>query len=474
MTSSNSLKKLVSIGAAMLLAVGGSLVATQPALAATVRNTASIDAQGSSVGSSVVSVSIASCGYGFGAPIPLTTELQDFTVLVNGSAATLVSGALNGSYIALTLSSPMAAGDLISVAYSKQNGTINCFSGGDTVGSFSAVTLQQPAAPAWQVVSPDVTSVSDTGATLNFTNDTTGGFTWTVRLASSATPTNLGNIYMVTWNALDVAHASNAAAITANVLKTVSVTGLIAGTDYKAYVKSTNSNQQLSSSVLVITFRTTGTAPGGGTVSGGTSSTPTVVAESAKPLPVWAAPILKQIPTLSKTLTTDGGKIALTDGDFSSLKSVTVGGKEVAYSIDAKGDVNIPVPAGKGGTTADLVVVFTGGKMTVQDGIKYVEPTNVAAVREAPIAGFKGNSTKITGALAESIQYAAQLDKKANTVLCTGYAASKAAVATATARAEAACGYATKVNDLLVNKMVTIVVNAKLAKTAAVGIKVYK
>ena len=183
---------------------------------------------------------------------------------------------------------------------------------------------------------------------------------------------------------------------------------------------------------------------------------------------------MKQIPTLSKTLNTDGGKIALTDGDFSSLKSVTVGGKEVAYSIDAKGDVNIPVPAGKGGTTADLVVVFTGGKMTVQDGIKYVEPTNVAAVREAPIAGFKGNSTKITGALAETIQYAAQLDKKANTVLCTGYAASKAAVATATARAEAACGYATKVNDLLVNKKVTIVVNAKLAKTAAVGIKVYK
>lgn len=205
-----------------------------------------------------------------------------------------------------------------------------------------------------------------------------------------------------------------------------------------------------------------------------TSDPVTPVTESAKPLPVWAAPILKQIPTLSKTLTTEGGKLSLTDGDFSSLKSVTVGGKEVAYSIDAKGDVNIPVPAGKGGTTADLVVVFTGGKMTVQDGIKYVEPTNVAAVREAPIAGFKGNSTKITGALAETIQYAAQLDKKANTVLCTGYAASKAAVATATARAEAACGYATKVNDLLVNKKVTIVVNAKLAKTAAVGIKVYK
>ena len=205
-----------------------------------------------------------------------------------------------------------------------------------------------------------------------------------------------------------------------------------------------------------------------------TSTTPTVISESAKPLPVWAAPILKQIPTLSKTLTTDGGKLSLTDGDFSSLKSVTIGGAPVAFSIDAKGDVNIPVPAGKGGTTADLIVTFTGGKMTIQDGIKYVEPVNVAAVREAPITGFKGKSTKFTGALADSIQYAAQLDKKATTVLCTGYATSKAVLALATARAEAACAYATKVNDLLVNKTVKVVVNAKLAKTAAVGIKVYK
>lgn len=205
-----------------------------------------------------------------------------------------------------------------------------------------------------------------------------------------------------------------------------------------------------------------------------TTSTTTVIPESAKPLPVWAAPILKAIPTLSKTLTTAGGKIGLTDGDFSSLKSVTIGGAAVAFSIDAKGDVNIPVPAGKGGTTADLIVTFTGGKMTIQEGIKYVEPVNVAAVREAPIAGFKGKSTKITGALAESIQYAAQLDKKATTVLCTGYAASKAVLALATARAEAACAYATKANDLLVNKTVKVVVNAKLAKTAAVGIKVHK
>jgi hypothetical protein len=223
-----------------------------------------------------------------------------------------------------------------------------------------------------------------------------------------------------------------------------------------------------NSNLYTFAFTTTGTGSGSG------ATTTTVIPESAKPFPVWAAPILKAIPTLSKTLTTDGGKVSLTDGDFSSLKSVTVGGQAVVYSIDAKGDVNIPIPAGKAGTTADLIVTFTGGKMTIQDGIKYVAPLDIATVREAPIAGFKGKSTKITGDLAAAIQYAAQLDKKATTVLCTGYAASKAAVATVTAQAEAACAYATKANDLLVNKSVKVVVNAKLAKTTTVGIKVHK
>jgi hypothetical protein len=81
---------------------------------------------------------------------------------------------------------------------------------------------------------------------------------------------------------------------------------------------------------------------------------------------------------------------------------------------------------------------------------------------------------KVSPALAASIQYAAQINRTANSVVCTGYAASKAGIAAATARATATCGYATKVNDLLVNKTVKVLVNAKLAKAASVGIKVYK
>ena len=444
----------------MLLAVGGSLVAAEPASAAVITNTPTLAGGSAHIQSGLqyISLQVSGCTFSAG-----SLTLSDFNLTNVGGTQTLSSVLITGGgYLQMVLSSSLTGGEHLTFTYTPGATPISC-GNGNTLG---AITFDDsaPANIPPVVSAGSATSIGDTSATLNYSTDRVGNYTYSVRLASSAAPSAT---YLAAWNwgALDLKHGAGALMSTG--AKTASLTGLTAGTDYIAYVIV---SAQANSNVLSIPFTTTG-----GTVATPTTpTTPTVVAESAKPLPTWAAPILKQIPTLSKTLTTEGGKLALTDGDFSSLKSVTIGGAAVAFSIDAKGDVNIPVPAGKGGTTADLIVTFTGGKMTIQDGIKYVEPVNVAAVREAPIAGFKGNSTKITGALAETIQYAAQLDKKANTVLCTGYAASKAAVATATARAEAACGYATKVNDLLVNKKVTIVVNAKLAKTAAVGIKVYK
>ena len=198
-------------------------------------------------------------------------------------------------------------------------------------------------------------------------------------------------------------------------------------------------------------------------------------AEAAKPLPVWAAPILKQVPSFSKTLTTEGGKLSLKDGDYSSLKSVTVAGKEVAYSLDAKGDVTIPVPAGKGGTTADLVVTFTGGKMVIQDGIKYVEPTDVAKVVERPVAIAAG-AKKITETVADQIRQAAYANMNNTTIQCVAYAASNSAAARAAAQLTAvqACGIAVKANPALKVSDVAVIVNKAKAKTTAVGIKVYK
>ena len=552
MTSSNTLKKFVSIGAAMLLAVGGSLVAAQPASAAATAqlgqaaypNIAALSwSAGSSSANLLEARFIADSTISSVAKFSVKMSNANGTItpnigtggadLVNNckinytykapaagtySAANGLSGSCsvsNGAVI-YTVSTPGGPFSLASTDMLKIQWTTGAWDPGALAGGTYNIDINLmdssnvslgTATNTFTLAAPTVATLDANGGTLGgvttvapdmanqihlprasqtssaptktgmaligwSTNQsaTTGAFDFTLTSAATyyaiwGTPT----LYTVTFNAdggtvtsgsLTATQASAGGLVT---VPRLSKTGCTQG------LWSNGAAANISSFTPTSTFTMT--------ASWVCSTTDTIVAtvtEASKPLPVWAAPILKQIPTLSKTLTTEGGKLSLKDGDYSSLKSVTVGGKEVAYSIDAKGDVNIPVPAGKGGTFADLVVTFTGGKMTVQDGIKYVEPTNVAAVREAPIAGFKGTSTKITGALAESIQYAAQLDKKANTVLCTGYAASKAAVATATARAEAACGYATKVNDQLVNKKVTIVVNAKLAKTASVGIKVYK
>jgi len=313
--------------------------------------------------------------------------------------------------------------------------------------------------------SPATSGLGDTSVTLNYFSDKVGNTAWSVRAAASVAP-NAAYLSAANWSVLDLKHGQGA--IMATGAQSQQVTGLTAGTAYIAYLAV--AGQYGDSNVQTFTFTTTGGSGGG---SGGGSSTPAPVAESAKPLPVWAAPILKQIPTLSKTLNTDGGKVSLTDGDFSSLKSVTVGGQAVTFSMDAKGDVNIPIPAGKAGTTADLVVTFTGGKMTIQDGIKYVAPVDLNTVPEAPVAGFKANSSKVSGALAASILYAAQIDHKANAIACSGFAASQAQVALATARAQAACDYATSAYANLTKATVTVVVNKAKAKSAAVGIKVY-
>jgi hypothetical protein len=437
MTSSNTLKKLVSIGAAMLLAVGGSLVAAEPASAAV-----------------PVPMTVAGGPYFFGA----SWEPAFSIVMKTGNWDNAVGATAAHTWYRCDASSNTPASD---------SGCSTLTSSGVSGGE-SSYTAQNSDIGKWIEVVVQLTNGS--GASTPVLVISGSAVTALPTVTFDANGGTAGSTTTFTGRTVTLPAAGVTSAGTFPTRTGCSMTGWSTTTSAANIVNGPNYSVQ-SNRTLYAIWAGVGCSSITSSSSSGASS---VIAESAKPLPVWAAPILKAIPTLSKTLDTSGGKVALTDGDFSSLKSVTVGGQAVVYSIDAKGDVNIPIPAGKAGTTADLIVTFTGGKMTIQDGIKYVAPIDVASVREAPIAGFKGKSTKISFALAEAIQYAAQLDKKATTVLCTGYAASKAAVATVTAQATAACAYATKVNDQLVNKSVKVVVNAKLAKTATVGIKVHK
>ena len=212
-----------------------------------------------------------------------------------------------------------------------------------------------------------------------------------------------------------------------------------------------------------------------GSVTSTDSTDVTDITEDQRPLPVWASNIVSSIPTLTKALVSTGGSVALTGGDYADLKSVTIGGKAVAFKIETTGHVNIPVPAGEAGKTADIVIVFGGGTMTVQDGIKYVAQVDVAKVAERPIAIAAG-AKKITEAIADQIRQAAFANPKNTHIQCVAYAANSSAKAQAAAKLTAvqACGIAAKANPALKISEVSVIVNKAKARQSAVGIKVYK
>ena len=196
--------------------------------------------------------------------------------------------------------------------------------------------------------------------------------------------------------------------------------------------------------------------------------------QSAPEAPTWQAPIVNQVPNLSKAVTTAGGQITLKDDSFTGLKSVTVGGKPVSVTVGANGSVIIPVPAGQTGA-ADLTLTFDTGTITIIDGIKYVAPVDVAAVPIRDIAVAAG-STKVTTALADQIRQAAFANMTNNSIQCVAYAANGSASAKAAAAATAtqACALAVKANPGLQVTAVNVVVNKAKARKTGVGIKVYK
>jgi hypothetical protein len=235
------------------------------------------------------------------------------------------------------------------------------------------------------------------------------------------------------------------------------------------YMPSQGTNYQgvtASSAAISVSVPTSNSTPA-------PSSSPSAPSSNSN-APTWQAPIVNQVPNLSKALTTAGGQISLKDDSFTGLKSVTVGGKPVTITVGANGSVTIPVPAGQTGS-ADLTLTFDTGTITIIDGIKYVAPIDVAAVPVRDIAVAAG-TTKVTEALVDQVRQAALSNMTNTAVQCVAYATSGSASAMAAAKTVATkvCGLAVKANPTLQVTSVSVVVNKAKARKTAVGIKVYK
>lgn len=140
MTSSINFKKLVSVGAALLLAVGGSLGVAVPSSAAEVTTTTL--GGGAHIAATMTSVNlqIGSCNSYSG-----TINQSDFQLSVTGGTQTLSSVAFAG-YILFGLSSPLVGGETVTITYTKNVSRIITCGNGDTVGSFT-FTDTAPALP---------------------------------------------------------------------------------------------------------------------------------------------------------------------------------------------------------------------------------------------------------------------------------------------------------------------------------------
>jgi hypothetical protein len=448
MTSSNTLKKLISIGAAMLLAVGGSLVATQPA------NATGFTIHWTSSDSNAVFALSSSSSYDQ-TNVSNNSTISAPTVTLTGCTVDRWEEMQNGSVFSFR-TFPTSFYAIADTTYRAHWSCPPVLTTGPTLSVSGTTATAVPGvwargysgASGWRFCPSARSANSD--MTTYFPSLCSNIYTSSSSMSSFATGTtlNFGNPLYV--------------------MGQLGLTAVTLSGQHLVYVEFADSTGYANSASVTLSSQSVVTPP----TSHSNQSTPSLPVQT--PAPAWQAPLLNVVPNLSKSLTTEGGKISLKDDAFATLKSVTVGGKAVIFTTGANGAVTIPVPAGKSGS-ADLTLTFDSGIITIQDGIKYVAPTVVADVVERPIAIAAG-AKKLTEAVADQIRQAAFANMTNTTVQCVAYASKNTVAAKAAAKLTAiqACGIAAAANPALKVAEVSVIVNKAKAKKQAVGIKVYK
>ena len=487
MTSSNTLKKIISIGAAMLLAVGGSLTSTAPASAAEVTNVTLGGGSSPQSGMTSLSLGVGTCNSYTG-----TISLADWQITLSSGSQTITGVNLVG-YMVVGFSAALTGGQTITITYTKNVSRIITCNNGDTVGSFTytGVVSGGMMAGGTVVSNPSIAynagALTSTAATWNNASVNKRSY-WLVCSSSHAAMNGDLNS--------NVSRPSDCGPISATALNGQAPTWL----NTSPYTIPASVNKWVSCNVNACNtsvVSTTGAfftwyefdngvwtqsatiGADGSSSSPSVATAPVLSAEQAKnaikPLPAAVLPLVAAIPSFNKPLVAGGGKIDTTAGDFTGLVSASIGGKTVEFKAPTSGGISVTVPTGQAGTTADLVLTFKTGPIIFQDAIKYVAPVVVAAVPARPVSVSSASKSFSEEAQSE-IRQAAFANVKNTAVACVGYAAANTAAArdAAVAIATKACAIANKANSDLVITGVDVVVDKLKARTQGVGIKVYK
>ena len=487
MTSSKTLKKIITIGAAALIAIAGSLTASAPATAAEVTNVSQGGGSGLQAGMTSVSLGVGTCNSYSG-----TVNLNDFALTLSSGSQTISSINLMG-YIVVNFSSALTSGQTVTITYTKNVSRILTCNNGDTVGSFNFTGVVSGGQMAGgTVVSNPVIAYANgvlTSTAAVWNNASVNKRSYWLVCSSSHAAMN-GDLNS------NVSRPSDCGPISATALSGQAPTWI----NSTPYTIPASVNKWVSCNVNVCTTSIVSTTGAfytwyefdngvwtqAATIGAdGSSSSPSVAAAPAltpeqarnqiKPLPVIVQPLVAALPALSKPLVDAGGKVDLKSGDFSGLVSAVIAGKALDINVSSTGSLSINVPNGKAGTTADLLLNFKSGSVILQDAIKYVAPVVVAEVPVRAVS-IKAGAKKLSATAADEIRHAAFANLKNNSIQCVGFAASDSTAAKAAAQLTAiqACDLAVKSNSDLVNSEVVVVVDKIKAATQGVGIKVYK
>ena len=462
MTSSNTLKKIASIGAAVLLAVGGSITVAAPASAAVPTPQSGFGGGGyfyaAPTNYLVGDTAAAATGSWNAGMSSVNAATHEWFSCTSSSALVTDTNACTARGSAITASTYQ--GNPLTTTYTVQSGDIGKWLKVKIVAT-APVSLGDGGTSAPSIITsanavldaPTATFDPNGGVAGSITS-LTGGVIWLPSLAhggAGALPTRT-NCFFQGWGT---------AANSTNPEFSMSATVLMSSRTYYAI---------WSGSCL--------TAPQSSPSSSSSSSrplTPEQAKNAIKPLPAAVQQVVGAIPSFNKPLVAGGGKIDASSGDFTGLVSATIGGKTVDFKSPTGVGISLTVPTGKAGTTADLVLTFKTGPIIFQDAIKYVAPVVVAEVPARPVSVSSSSKTFSEEAQNE-IRRAAFANVKNTAVSCVAYAASNSASSQAAALdlATRACAIANKANSDLAITGVSVVVDKLKARTQGVGIKVYK
>jgi hypothetical protein len=473
------LSKTTSVVASIVLAIGGSLVATQPASAVATNTVAPVVSGTAAVGSTLTSNSGTWSESGFAmygwlrCNSSVSAQQRSGGPAGNPAGCSAISNAMNSTYI-LTQADE---GKYISsvVSWMAQSGTPEWIS-----ASTTAVAAQQ------QQQSVTYTNTSAASFTMSNGVATYTAGTWTA--SDSSTPT-----ISFLWLFCDSSHNSDSGSsggpaadcgpiaatdisgnsangaswirtstlsIPATAFKwvsstggTVTVTSASLNTKHIAVYESVNGNWKVSATAAVTQ----------------TASQVTAEVTRSIPVPAFQAPILNSLaPKMTGGFSSNGGRLVLKDVKPADITSVMLNGKKVEV-ISSKSGAALRIPAGAG--AGDLKFTMADGTVIEVANAVKITPSQVdpKLVDLNPLPTFKAGSVAVPAAIKSALTKRKAIILDSVSAKCVGYASSNTAAARATAlsRASNVCGVITDINENI-EPIVKVLVNKTVAKKSPV------